>query len=122
MPAGLTSSMIVSIWRTPSTSSNSAPSSRSPPLSASTTTNRPLGSGPSDRGDSDAEVGGSTSRAITATWLWAISCENVSDTAEQNGHADAAGILPAKSTAKSTARRATTRRERRAERGLGFMG
>ena len=40
----------------------------------STTSNFPLGSGPSDRGDSDPAAGGSTSRAITAAWLCAISC------------------------------------------------
>jgi len=33
--------------------------------------------------------GGSTSRAITAAWLCAISCAKVSDTAEQNGQATA---------------------------------
>jgi hypothetical protein len=49
----------------------------------------PFGSGPSAVGKRAEAVGGSTSLAITAASLCAISCAKVSDTAEQNGHARA---------------------------------
>jgi hypothetical protein len=58
-------------------------------LSTSTTANFPFGSGPSAVGASVAAGGDSTSRAITAAWLCAISCAKVSETAEQNGQATA---------------------------------
>ena len=54
---------------------------------------------------------------MTATWLCAISCEKVNDTAEQNGHADTTAGRPAR----STARTATRSQRSDTNRGLGFM-
>jgi hypothetical protein len=80
-----------------------------------------LGSGPSARGESDAAAGGSTKRAITATWLWAISCAKVSETAEQNGHADAGWILAANgATSSATSRHRKWKRNRGSDR-VGFL-
>ena len=88
MPTGFSSSMIVSIGLG-SAAVRPASATRSAPLITSTTSNVPLGSGPSARGDRALAGGGSMSLAITAAWLCAISCANVSDTAEQNGQARA---------------------------------
>ena len=100
-PTGFSSSMIVSIGL-PSAPSSPASSTSGAPLSTSTTANFPFGSGPSARGESEPAAGGSTSLAITAAWLCAISCAKVSDTAEQNGQAWARGIWPTRVAASTT--------------------
>jgi hypothetical protein len=72
VPTGFSSSMIVSIG-VASPPVRPASATRSPPLSTSTTSNFPLGSGPSAVGASNAAGGDSISLAITAAWLCAIS-------------------------------------------------
>ena len=107
-PTGFSSSMIVSIGFAEEPVSP-ASSTSGAPLSTSTTSNLPLGRGPSARGESAPAAGGSTSRAITAAWLCAISCAKVSDTAEQNGQASTRTGRPRR----AASRIATAMRQRR---------